>query len=72
LIYWSAVRLSTYFQYRVITNNMFQIMKSCGKTIIFDVIYETLERIHVISKNIQRFTVIFGIEKHPLDLTHKR
>ena len=26
LIYWSTVRLSTYFQYHVITTNMFQIM----------------------------------------------
>ena len=46
--------------------------KSCCKTIIFDVIYETLERIYVISKNIQRFTVISGIEKHPLGLTPKK
>ena len=62
LIYWSAVRLSTYFQYHVITINMFH---SVSNHVARQSFLMRHLKIYVISKNIQRFKVIFGFRPTP-------
>ena len=71
LIYWSAVRLSTYFQYHVITINMFHSVSNHVARQSFLKLF--MRPLKGFMSSVKEFKdlVISGIEKHPLGLTPK-